>query len=1075
MCETKRALTTRKKRDEIPGYEVIERNAKQGKEGIILAAKEGTFKELEEVTQSELRSILTVRIKYKLETVRVITLHAPQESETADDRADFFNEVAVQVERCKTAGDKLILLGDFNARLSQHGDEIIPASPNGKLLHELLEDHDLKVGNFSSNTSGEWTRIQYMKNGTVNKSRIDYVLLEDDLMSLMNEMTIDEDKIFCPYRVWNTKREKKIIFSDHCAILISLQITAGAIDNIIKSTHKTWNYSEDGYSSYKDESAKPLDVEWDTDSTTTYDNWTIQFESLLHSCFSKRTVKTGNIRKTCKTNKCVRNILSNIAKGGKIQRRIIRIYLQRLLEIESRQEALSRADRLKRTMAALTEEERFSPNGYWRMKKAADKNLRMETTYTVIKENGVEVSGPKAINQAYKDEFQHRLRTREPHDGWSDYVDEINKAIREWLESESDSSPPFTMEELDKVIAKLKKGKRPGLDDYPSELFIHAGGGVRESLLQLLNQVKASHKIPEQWNIMKIVTIYKNKGSKKMLRYYRGIFLAIVISKIFESLIKLRIDPDLQKINVLQAGSRFNRSGADNVFLLRGCADHYKATKQPLYITSYDYEQAFDSLWVEKCILSLKNLGVSKEMLQLIYNMNKKAKVIVKTPYGMTTAFETDPIVKQGTVLGAALCSSSTGEYCGVNKGVPIGSMMLSSLLYVDDVIDITTTLSQRQEAHKQAVIFTKQNNLSLSGTKCYGMAMNTDDPPPKLMIDDVKKVIPAEVIVYLGDLFNEKGNNDDLIKDRVRRGTKASISITSLMQEINLGTHEISVWLLLYRALFLATVLFNSQTWSCLRQKDLDKLKVMQQKFLKKIVRVSSGTPNSFIFLELGVLPIEAEIHKRQLMYLHRILSLPKDDPVAQMLLNLILLDEKGETNWWTQVKTLLPKYGLPSDLEDLKKNTFKCMVNKAINKVVLDELVKDCSALKKTTGIEYKALQMQEYLSIMYPKQARLIFRSRCKTLDIKTHNTYKYNDDTVCRKCDSHEETLEHVINCGFEECDHLSIDTQDLRKMSDTLYSTITQVANRIESFYDDVSRDTPGIMVKEPSTELSVKH
>ena len=31
--------------------------------------------------------------------------------------------------------------------------------------------------------------------------------------------------------------------------------------------------------------------------------------------------------------------------------------------------------------------------------------------------------------------------------------------------------------------------------------------------------------------------------------------------------------------------------------------------------------------------MALKNLGIQKEMLQLIYNLNKKAKVVVKTPY----------------------------------------------------------------------------------------------------------------------------------------------------------------------------------------------------------------------------------------------------------------------------------------------------------------------------------------------------------------------------------------------------------------------------------------------------------
>ena len=87
-----------------------------------------------------------------------------------------------------------------------------------------------------------------------------------------------------------------------------------------------------------------------------------------------------------------------------------------------------------------------------------------------------------------------------------------------------------------------------------------------------------------------------------------------------------------------------------------------------------------------------------------------------------------------------------------------------------------------------------------------------------------------------LGDLFNQKGNNDDLIKDRVKRGTKAMITIMALMSETEVGEHYINVMLLLYRSLFLSTMLFNSQTWSKLRKKDIDALKLIQLKFLKRI-----------------------------------------------------------------------------------------------------------------------------------------------------------------------------------------------------------------------------------------------
>ena len=155
-----------------------------------------------------------------------------------------------------------------------------------------------------------------------------------------------------------------------------------------------------------------------------------------------------------------------------------------------------------------------------------------------------------------------------------------------------------------------------------------------------------------------------------------------------------------------------------------------------------------------------------------------------------------------------------------ISDGVRVGDMTISSLLYVDDLIDLTETLSDRERSHLQAIIFAKKNNMLFSGTKCFGMGINCNDPLPVLSIDDDRLVNLVEEIVYLGDVFNVAGNNDGLIEDRVRRAIKAMISIASLINETNLGILEVQVWLLLYRSLFLSTVLFNSQTWSRLRKK---------------------------------------------------------------------------------------------------------------------------------------------------------------------------------------------------------------------------------------------------------------
>ena len=79
--------------------------------------------------------------------------------------------------------------------------------------------------------------------------------------------------------------------------------------------------------------------------------------------------------------------------------------------------------------------------------------------------------------------------------------------------------------------------------------------------------------------------------------------------------------------------------------------DHAIYLGKSVHITTYDFEQAFDSLWLEDCILSLRKLGVSDDILQLIFNLNKQAVIRVKTPYGLTPTAVVNDTVQQGRVL----------------------------------------------------------------------------------------------------------------------------------------------------------------------------------------------------------------------------------------------------------------------------------------------------------------------------------------------------------------------------------------------------------------------------------------
>ena len=152
---------------------------------------------------------------------------------------------------------------------------------------------------------------------------------------------------------------------------------------------KVWNLNEEGYAKYTEESKAIIDVNYNGQSTQVYANWVHKFEDLLKKCFTKKTVNLGNSAITqSKQCKKVREILSKLSREGKIQRKVVRGYLERLIEKETNQMAECRAEKLKRTMEQLTEKDKFSPNGFWKAKKAVKKTATTGTT-TVVKENCV--------------------------------------------------------------------------------------------------------------------------------------------------------------------------------------------------------------------------------------------------------------------------------------------------------------------------------------------------------------------------------------------------------------------------------------------------------------------------------------------------------------------------------------------------------------------------------------------------------------------------------------------------------------------------------------------------------------
>ena len=94
-----------------------------------------------------------------------------------------------------------------------------------------------------------------------------------------------------------------------------------------------------------------------------------------------------------------------------------------------------------------------------------------------------------------------------------------------------------------------------------------------------------------------------------------------------------------------QTGGVKGKGVTDNLFMLRGMIDYCNYLGKELWISFYDIEKCFDSLWLEDYFI----MGPWSTWcaLYLIYLLNKCAEIQIKTPAGITDPIFLRNVVKQ--------------------------------------------------------------------------------------------------------------------------------------------------------------------------------------------------------------------------------------------------------------------------------------------------------------------------------------------------------------------------------------------------------------------------------------------
>ena len=156
-----------------------------------------------------------------------------------------------------------------------------------------------------------------------------------------------------------------------------------------------------------------------------------------------------------------------------------------------------------------------------------------------------------------------------------------------------------------------------------------------------------------------------------------------------------------------------------------------------------------------------------------------------------------------------------------------------------------------------------------------------------------------------------------------------------------------------------------------------------------------------------------------RQLLFLKHFLDRKPADSCLRTYIEMLKFE--NETNQTNNVLGLRRDYNFPVNDDNIKKMSvsyWKYFVKCAIFKEALLQLQVELSSNRKTNHITYQhfSLKPNDYLLQLPSHLARLVFKAKIRTLDIRVNYKRKYKNGLHCPFCSEYDERFEHIFKCN-----------------------------------------------------------
>ena len=466
------------------------------------------------------------------------------------------------------------------------------------------------------------------------------------------------------------------------------------------------------------------------------------------------------------------------------------------------------------------------------------------------------------------------------------------------------NTSPISIDELELIIARLRKGKAPGRDELRPEAIMLLDDENKDTLLRTLNEVWSQKQIPESWRTANVVSIFK-KGDSTDPANYRPISLLAILYKIYTGILQRRISKAIdQRIRSTQYGFRKYKSTLQPIHIIRRAQELREAGDDPLYLLFLDWKMAFDRVDHTALIESLRRIGLPQIYLEIIGDIYSGSNFFTIGGQGEEGEGTSATGIRQGCPLSPYLfdivmtCVMFDAEEIISSSHCPRNvwsvTRELFDLEYADDTVLLAVSKQQMQIYFSAIQEISPKYGLFLNQKKTVLMSQYTDNTTPLLFSDatPVREVRTdaqgkPHCTTYLGVQISSDSSSRLDLKSRLSRASQKYKQMKHIWNSNLTPQQKLRV----FQSIFLPLITY-ALPQSVLLDSDLQHLDSWYIAKVRNLFKIKhsfySRVSHRTAFEQAGK-PLMPSIFtlQQQLKFLQTLLTSPQHDPVFHVCLN--------------------------------------------------------------------------------------------------------------------------------------------------------------------------------------------